>query len=212
LPSLTEAVKRLITQDRRRALDERGKRVADASAQALGQARAAATYAWDASPISTARLSAELWNVVKGKDWANAGGGVTRLWNVDKHYQTLAGGGVAGVGSALPTSIGAALAHRKHGRFVVSVQNDGDLMYAPGALWTAAHHRIPILFVMHNNRAYHQEVMHLQRMAAVHKRRPDTYAVGTTIDNPNVDFAKLAAAYGVWSEGPISDPAKLGPA
>jgi thiamine pyrophosphate-dependent acetolactate synthase large subunit-like protein len=46
----------------------------------------------------------------------------------------------------------------------------------------------------------------------VHKRRPDTYGIGTTIENPNVDFAKLAAAYGVWSEGPITDPNRLGAA
>src|SRR5204863_5846935 len=103
-------------------------------------------------------------------------------------------------------------ANKQKGLLSVTFQPDGDMLYAPGALWTAAHHKIPTLFLMHNNRAYHQEVKHPQRMAAVHKRRPDTYAVGTTIDNPNVEFAKLAAAYGVWSEGPISDPAKLGPA
>src|SRR5205085_4605548 len=114
LPSLIEACKRLITADRKRVFEERGKKLAAAHAQALEQARSAATYAWDASPISTARLSAELWNVVKDKDWASVGGNVGRLWNVDKHYRTLAGGGVAGVGAGLPTAVGAALAHRKH--------------------------------------------------------------------------------------------------
>src|SRR5437762_6597855 len=39
-------------------------------------------------------------------------------------------------------------------------QPDGDLMYAPGVRWTAARHKIPLLAVMHNNRGYHQEVMH----------------------------------------------------
>ncbi|HEY2845690.1 MAG TPA: thiamine pyrophosphate-binding protein, partial [Bryobacteraceae bacterium] len=160
LSSLIEACKRLITPDRKRAFEERGKKLAAAHAQGLEQARVAASYAWDASPISTARLSAELWDVVKDKDWASVGGNPGRLWNVDKGYQTLVGGGAAGVGSGLPTSVGAALAHRKHGRFCVSIQNDGDFMYAPGAIWTAAHHRIPLLSVMHNNRAYHQEVMH----------------------------------------------------
>ena len=85
-------------------------------------------------------------------------------------------------------------------------------MYAPGALWTAAHHKIPLLMIVHNNRAYHQEVMHLQKMAALHNRRMDTAAIGTTIENPNVDFAKLAQSMGVWAEGPISDPAAMGPA
>jgi len=212
LPSLIEAVKRLVTADRKRVFDERGKKLAAASAQALEQARTAATYAWDASPVSTSRLSAELWNVIKDKDWASAGGGGGRLWNMDKHYQTLGGGGVAGVGSGLPTAVGAALAHRKYGRFVVSIQNDGDFMYAPGALWTAAHHKIPLLSVMHNNRAYHQEVMHIQRMSNRRQRGIINAGIGTKIENPNIDYATVARGLGVHGEGPITNPNDLGPA
>src|SRR5262249_25782197 len=63
LPSLIEACKRLITADRKRVFEERGKKLAAAHSQALEQARAAAAYAWDASPISTSRMSAELWDV-----------------------------------------------------------------------------------------------------------------------------------------------------
>jgi acetolactate synthase I/II/III large subunit len=212
LPSLLEAVKKLVTPERRRIFEERGKKFAAAAAQGLEQARTAATYGWDASPISTARLSAELWNVIKDKDWASVGGGGGRLWNVDKHYQTLNGGGVAGVGSGLPTAVGAALAHRKYGRLAVSIQNDGDFMYAPGVLWTAAHHRIPLLSVMHNNRAYHQEVMHLQRMANRHQRGITTAGIGTKIEDPNIDYAAMARAMGVHGEGPITNPNDLGPA
>jgi acetolactate synthase-1/2/3 large subunit len=212
LPSLIEACKRLITSDRRRFLEERGKRLAAAHDRGLEQARTAATYAWDAVPISTARLSAELWHAVKDKDWAMVGGGVSRLWNVDKHYQTLGGGGAAAVGSGLPISVGAALAHRKQGRLSVSIQNDGDFMYAPGALWTAAHHRIPLLSVMHNNRAYHQEVMHVQRMANRHQRGITNAGIGTRIDDPNIDFATMARGMGVHGQGPITDPGDLGPA
>src|SRR5437762_5177389 len=81
LPLLIEACKRLITADRKRVFEERGKKFAAAHAQALEQARAAAVYAWDASPISTTRLSAELWEVIKDKDWAAVGGGGGRSWN-----------------------------------------------------------------------------------------------------------------------------------
>ena len=73
LPSLIEACKRLITADRRRALDERGKKLATAQTQGLEQARIAATYAWDASPISTARMAAELYEQIKDKDWSLVG-------------------------------------------------------------------------------------------------------------------------------------------
>jgi len=212
LPSLIESCKRLITADRKRVFEERGKKLAAAHAQALEQARTAAAYGWDASPISTARLSAEIWAVIKDKDWASVGGGAGRFWNVEKQYQTLLAGGAAGVGSNLPTSVGAALAHRKYGRFCVSIQNDGDFMYAPGAIWTAAHHRIPLLSVMHNNRAYHQEVMHLQRMANRHQRGITNAGIGTTIEDPNINYAMIARGMGIYAEGPITEPKDLGPA
>jgi thiamine pyrophosphate-dependent acetolactate synthase large subunit-like protein len=54
--------------------------------------------------------------------------------------------------------------------------------------------------------------MHLQKMASLHNRRMDTAAIGTTIENPNIDFAKLAQSLGVSSEGPIKDPAAIAPA
>jgi acetolactate synthase I/II/III large subunit len=209
LPSLIEACKRLITADRKRVLDERGKKIAAASEQAMARARAEATYAWDASPVSNARIWAEMWEVVKNKDWALVSGTPSRLWNVDKFHQTLGGGGAAAVGSGLPTAIGAALAHRKAGRLCIGLQNDGDLMYAPGALWTAAHHRIPVLLVMNNNRAYHQEVMHIQRMANRHQRGITNAHIGTKIEDPNIDYASLARSMGFYSEGPITDPKDL---
>ncbi len=210
LPSLTEAIKRLTTDDRKRAFQERGAKLAAASHKAAEQARVDATYAWNASPISLARLSAEVWAAVKSEDWAGGIGGVE--WNYEKYYQRTRLSSAAGVGFQAPSAVGAALAQRKYGRLYVHQQNDGDLMYAPGVLWTAAHHRIPMLWVMHNNRAYHQEVMHLQRMANRHQRGIANAGIGTTILDPNIDYAKLAQSMGWYAEGPISDPKDLGPA
>jgi len=212
LPYLIEACKRLITADRRRAMDERGRKLAAAHQQGLERARTEAAYGWDSSPISTARMSAEIWDVIREKDWSLVGGNPSRLWNVDKIYRVAGGGGAAGVGYAAPGSIGAALANRKYGRLSVAIQNDGDLMYAPGVLWTAAHHRIPLLSVMHNNRAYHQEVMHIQRMANRHQRGITNAGIGTTITDPNIDYATIARGMGVYGEGPITDPKDLAPA
>jgi thiamine pyrophosphate-dependent acetolactate synthase large subunit-like protein len=217
LPSLIEAVKRVITSDRKRALQDRGAKLGVAHAEALERVRTEASYAWDASPISTARLSSELWAQIQDKDWSLVShvnfvsNWPRRLWNFEKHYQFIGGSGGAGEGYNAPASIGAALANKKHGRFSVSVQNDGDLMYSNGVLWTAAHHKIPILSVMHNNRAYHQEVMHLQRMANRHQRGITTAPIGTTITDPNIDYAMLARSMGVHGEGPITDPKDLGP-
>lgn len=210
LPSLTEAIKRATTDDRKRAFQDRGAKFATASQKAMERARVDATYGWDASPISLARLSAEVWAAVKSEDWAGGIGGVE--WNYEKYYQRTRLSSAAGVGFQAPSAVGAALAQRKNGRLYVHQQNDGDLMYAPGVLWTAAHHRIPMLWVMHNNRAYHQEVMHIQRMANRHQRGIENAGIGTTILDPNIDYAKLAQSMGWYAEGPISDPKDLGPA
>ncbi len=153
LPSLTEATKRLITDDRKRALQQRGAQIADARQKALDRVRVDATYAWDASPVSLPRLYAELWAQIKNEDWVSVGGAASPLWNFDKYYRRFRGATAEGGGFTAAGAVGAALAHRKYGRLCVHIQNDGDLMYGPGALWTSAHHRVPLLSVMHNNRA-----------------------------------------------------------
>jgi acetolactate synthase-1/2/3 large subunit len=218
IPSLVEAIARQITADEKRAFQARGARLASARQDALDEARTEATYAWDASPISTARMAAELWAQIKTEDWSlvsrdrSLSGWTRRLWAFDKYYQYIGGPGGFGIGYGAPAAVGAALANRKHGRLSINIQNDGDLMYAPGVLWTAAHHRIPLLNIVHNNRAYHEEVMHVQRMANRRNRGIDRAWIGTTIDDPTVDFAKLAQSMGVYAEGPITDPKDLGPA
>jgi len=219
LPALIDAIKGQMTADRKRALEQRGEALAVARHAALNQARADAAYGWDASPISTARLCAEIWGQIKDKDWSLVSDVLTwvsswplRLWDFNKHYQFIGRAGGFGVGYGGPSATGAALANRKHGRISVNIQCDGDLMYVPSVLWTAAHHRIPLLTIMHNNRAYHQEVMHVQRMANRHNRGIDRAAIGTTLKDPFIDFAKIAAGMGVKSEGPITDPKDLGPA
>jgi thiamine pyrophosphate-dependent acetolactate synthase large subunit-like protein len=102
--------------------------------------------------------------------------------------------------------VGAALANRKYGRLSINIQTDGDLNYAPGVLWTAAHHKIPLLTIMHNNRGYHAEVMFVQRMAAQRNRGVDRAHIGTRLIEPNINYAKMAETYGLTGIGPISDP------
>ena len=213
LPLLTEAVKRAITPERKAVIDARTPKLREAQLKLIANAKEEAAIGWELSPITTARMAMETWNAIKDEPWSLAVSDriswARRLWPTTEYYQMLGGSGGQGVGYGAPAAVGAALANRDRGRFTVTFQPDGDLMYAPGVLWTAAHHKIPILFVMHNNRAYHQEVMHLQRMAALHDRRPDQAGIGNAIDNPNIDYAKLAEAHGVWAEGPITDPSKL---
>jgi thiamine pyrophosphate-dependent acetolactate synthase large subunit-like protein len=219
LPALIEACKKLITPDRRRAMQQRGAKLAESSKAARDRDIELAAYGWDASPISTARVSAELWNQIKNEDWSLVSdvnpffsSWPLRLWDFTKHYQYLGEHGAYGIGYGAPAAVGAALANRKHGRLTVNIQCDGDLNYAPGVLWTAAHHRIPLLTIMHNNRAYHQEAMYLTDMAARANRGIENFSVGTGINDPNIDYAMMAKAYGMYGKGPITDPKDLGPA
>ncbi len=214
LPALTEAVKSALSDERRSILSDRASRFKTMHDRGMLAAREAAAVAWDASPVTTARLAAEVGAAVKNEDWSLAVSGASsgwtnRLWPMEQYHHHFGGSGGAGVGYSAPASVGIALANKAQGRFTVTIQPDGDLMYAPGVLWTAAHHRIPMLFVMYNNRAYHQELMHLQRMAALHNRRMDQAQIGTAIYDPFLDFAKIAQGMGVAAEGPISNPADL---
>jgi acetolactate synthase I/II/III large subunit len=218
LPSLIEAVKKQLDASRKSVLQARSAKLAEARQRTLQADREAATYAWNASPVSTARLCAELWAQIKNEDWSLLSEGFwvsswpTRLWNFDKHYRHIGGSGGYGIGYNAPASVGAALANRKYGRLSVCIQCDGDLMYGPGVLWTAAHHHIPLLSVVHNNHAYHQEVMQVQIMANRHSRGIDRAHIGTTMTDPVINFAKLAQGLGVYAEGPVTDPKDLGPA
>jgi thiamine pyrophosphate-dependent acetolactate synthase large subunit-like protein len=178
--------------------------------------RARAATGWDLQPVHPARLAMEVWNQIKAEDWSLVGAPTStpmwwarRLWPSEKPYHHTGGTGASGVGYGLPAAVGAALANRDAGRLSINFQPDGDFMYAPGVLWTAAHHRIPLLTVMHNNGGYHQEKMHLQLMANRHDRGVDRAGIGTTFGNPDFDFAKMAQSMGVYAEGPISDPALL---
>ncbi len=213
LPVLTEEVRRLATDERKRAFAERGAKLKDAHGKSRKRRLEEAAVGWDASPIATSRMVMELWGVIRNEPWSLAVSDripwPRELWEVTEHHHALGGAGAQGVGFCGPGSLGVALANKTRGRLTVTFQPDGDLMYSPGVLWTAAHHRIPILYVMYNNRAYLHEVMHVQRMAGVHQRDVSRARIGTVIDDPPMDFAKLAQAHGVWGEGPITDPAQL---
>jgi thiamine pyrophosphate-dependent acetolactate synthase large subunit-like protein len=218
LPALIEEVRKLITSDRRRAFDERGKKHEEANLQTRRRLLDGAQSGWDASPISLARLSAELWPLIKNDHWSLVspssfnGDWPNRMWDMKKLHHYIGAQGAGGMGSGAPAAVGAALANRKHGRLTINIQTDGDLNYAPGVLWTAVHHKIPLLTIMHNNRGYHQEVMFMAREATIRNRGADRAHIGTKLTDPNIDYAMMAKTYGMYGEGPISDPAALVPA
>ena len=215
LPALIEEVRRQRTAPQARRFEERGRRLAEVHREERIAILDRATVGWDSSPISVPRLCAELWDLIKQEDWSlvSPQGFISswpsRMWDMSRHYHYIGGQGAGGVGYGAPAAVGAALANRKHGRLSVNIQTDGDLCYAPLVLWTAAHHRIPLLTVMHNNRAYHQETMFMQRMANWHNRQADRAHIGTAISDPDIDYAGMARSFGLYAEGPITDPNDL---
>ena len=217
LPSLIEAVKRGVDANRKSAFEARGKRLADTQHAMFEQWKSDCTLAWDVSPVSLGRLCAELYEQIKNDDWSMVGNGIRvtwprRLWRFDKNYRWIGSSGGSGIGYNVAASLGAALANRKYGRLSLCIQGDGDLMFSPGTLWTAAHHNIPILYVMHNNRAWHQELMYVQAMCNRHGRGVENAHIGTTITDPNIDFAMMAKSMGVYAEGPIINAKDIAPA
>ena len=199
--------------------EARGQKMRDAWKGFNDRARTEGAIGWDSTPISGARLFSELWNQVKTEDWAfmspnnYAGNWQHRLWPIEKHYQYIGSSGGSGVGYEPVAALGAALAHRDAGgRLPIAIIGDGNFNMAPHVMWTAVHHKIPFLGIIQNNRAYHQEVMHIQRMANRHNRGVENAVIGTTITDPNIDYAMNAKSYGAVGIGPVTDPKELGEA
>ncbi len=180
------------------------------------EARTRCEQSWNDRPIAPSRLASEVWEVLRGEDWVLANGtldGWARtLWEWTRPDQYLGYSGGAGLGYGAGASIGVALAHRGTGRVCVDLQPDGDLLYTPSAIWTAAHHRVPLLFVVCNNRSYFNDEDHQAVVARARKRPVENRGVGIRIEGPAVDFAGLARAFGAHGEGPVEDPALIAPA
>ncbi|MBW3619299.1 MAG: thiamine pyrophosphate-binding protein [Actinobacteria bacterium] len=165
----------------------------------------------DLRPVATSRLASDVWEVIRHHDWVLTAGTANdwakRLWDFDRGYRHP--GRSLGTATQISISLGVALAHRDHGRLVVDLQPDGDLMFDPGALWVAAAHRIPMLAVMYNNRAYYNDWEHQERMARQRGTPMERAAIGMEIDGPAPDFAQVARGFGWYAEGPIDDPEEV---
>ena len=165
----------------------------------------------DATPVATSRLAAEVWEAIRDYDWVLSAGTAAewapKLWDFDRPYRHA--GRSLGTATQLGISLGVALAHRESGRLVVDLQPDGDLMYDLGALWIAAYHRIPLLVVMFNNRAYYNDWEHQERIARHRGTAVDRTYIGMEIDKPAPDFAAAARALGWEAEGPVTNPADI---
>jgi len=88
----------------------------------------------------------------------------------------------------------------------VAFLGDGDLLMTCNALWTAAHHQIPLLVILQDNRSYQNDWQHQVNIAKQRGRSVETTNIGTEVDNPPPNFAKIAEGLGCYGEGPIESP------
>ncbi|MBI4332604.1 MAG: thiamine pyrophosphate-binding protein [Chloroflexi bacterium] len=168
-------------------------------------------------PVAMAWLLHEIWPAIKDEDWVLTSGHsalaewARRLWVMDRPYQLVPAGGI-GLGRGVGVATGAALACRKNGRLVIDLQPDGDLLYAPQAIWTAAGSRLPLVVIVYNNRCYGNSEYFLAQTARFRGRTEETRGTGTYLDNPPVDFVSLARSLGAFAEGPVTEPQDITPA
>jgi acetolactate synthase-1/2/3 large subunit len=213
IPALTRLLDARIAGDT--ALAARVKTRVEATARKSAALRDkwanAAREDWDASPITLPRLASEVWDAIRTEDWVLTAGTLEhwtrKLWDFDVPYRHP--GRSLGTATQFGISIGVALAHREAKRLVVDMQPDGDLMYDAGAMWVVAKHRIPMLLVMYNNRAYYNDWEHQIRMATLRGTPLERAHIGMDLDDPAPDFAAMARSMGWYAEGPIEQPGEL---
>jgi acetolactate synthase-1/2/3 large subunit len=218
VPELTKLCRQMLGSDRKKKklIEERFNAIKEMhnSLRAKWAAEARATAR--KKDIATAFLAMELWEVIKKEDWVLVNGSANlwarKLWEWTKPYQYLGHSGGGGLGYEMGAAIGGALAHLGSGKICVDIQDDGALLYTPSALWTAAHHKIPLLIVMYNNRTYYNSEEHQLQVAKFRTRPVENAGIGTRTDEPPVNFAKMAESFGIYGEGPILRPEDLRPA
>jgi thiamine pyrophosphate-dependent acetolactate synthase large subunit-like protein len=119
------------------------------------------------------------------------------------------GGG--GVGGGPGISVGAALALKGSGRLPVAICGDGDFLMGVTAIWTAVHYKIPLLFVLANNRSFYNDELHQERMARARNRPIENKWIGQRMADPEVDLAAMGRAQGAAGFGPVTKAADLAP-
>jgi thiamine pyrophosphate-dependent acetolactate synthase large subunit-like protein len=161
---------------------------------------------WDRNPLSRERVSAELIAVLDKDaiivpELSHYSGGRFKE-NVALTQFTFAPGGMSRIGKttggALGWGVGAAIGVKlaRPDRQVVTLQGDGGFLFAQAeTLWTMARYEVPVLIVIYNNRSYNgpRDVIFRQTGRQAETGKDMTCYLG----NPDVDFAKIAAGFGV---------------
>ena len=132
-----------------------------------------------------------------------------RWWIFRHPLDFLGSDGGGGVGGGPGISVGAALALKNSGRLPVAVCGDGDYLMGVTAVWTAVHYKIPLLFVIANNRSFYNDELHQERMARMRARPVENKWIGQRMADPDIDLAAMGRAQGAAGFGPIAKASDL---
>ncbi|MBR1152491.1 thiamine pyrophosphate-binding protein [Bradyrhizobium sp. JYMT SZCCT0428] len=199
IASLAKIVSARQSAEFRLASERRNQALAELSARDREAHRARLEKAWNREPSSMARVTAELRrslpdNVVIVDESITASLDLARSFDY-RGFGDYFGGRGGGIGQGFSGAIGVKVAMPD--RPVVAVSGDGSAMYSIQALWTAAHHKLAIVFVILSNREYRI----LKHNVDVWRQN---FEAGTQhpyqqmdLTGPDLDFVHLAAGMGV---------------
>jgi benzoylformate decarboxylase len=200
LPELTAATRERMTSGGRGAARSRLKVASEATLAERAALKAKARSLAGQTPVLPLALLEAIGDMLPNdavviEETLSSSPGIRSLIRSDdpQSFFGLRGGGI---GWGLPAAIGAKLAlpHRP----VVALIGDGSAMYTIQALWTAAHYRIPVVFVILNNTSYRILKQRLHALRG-HAEQVDAY-VGMELVDPAIDFVGLARSLGVAAE------------
>jgi benzoylformate decarboxylase len=211
LAELAEQIRQLRTPAQADAAARRAAAIAERTRAARARYHEAAKKSWDAVPISAPRLMHELRDalppdaLVVSEAITNQAHLTAALEPSEPRRLVRTRGG--GIGPGLPGTLGAQLA--EPGRRVVGVCSDGAAMYSITALWTAAHHRLPVTFVMLNNAAY--RILKLNMVEYLGTAARGRKFVAMDLTDPELRFDRMAESMGVRGRR-VERPDELGSA
>ncbi len=197
LPELTAAVRQAYTTGETRKATARLEHVKAEGLASLNKLHSLAEASADRTPIHPLSLMQAIGKVLPPEavvidETVSSGAGLRRFLKSDdaRSFFGLRGGGI---GWGLPAAIGAKLALPD--RPVVALIGDGSALYTIQGLWTAAHEKLSMVFVVINNSSYRILKQRTNAMKAL-AAQTDRY-VGMDLDNPRVDFCAVAQGFGL---------------
>ena len=155
--------------------------------------------AWSRSPTSMARCMAEI-KAGAPKDVVVVDETITANLDLFKTF-TFRGaddyfsGRGGGIGQGVAGALGVAVAQKK--RPVLCLSGDGSSMYSIQALWTAAHHELPIVFVILANREYRVLKHNIDAYRARFDVKSNKPYMHMDLGNPTMGFIDMAKGMGV---------------